>query len=731
MDNVLANLVVKIAANTAQFNTALAQSQKQFSSFTNTISRTASGLGIGLGIGALATVVGDAIGSMRDLERQMSTVKAITGATGKEFDALRGSALRLGSSTQFTALNVAQLQTEFGRLGFSTREILQATEATIQLATATGEDLAKSADTAGSTIRGFGLDASETQRVVDVMAESFNKSALGLSNFTEAMKYVAPIAKSANLSVEETTALLGTLADAGIRGSQAGTSLRKIITDLAKDGRPLAVRLKELADRGLSFAQANDEVGRTAYASLLVLTQNQKKTEELAKSLNNAEGAAKRAADIIGDNLSGDLREAAGAYDALVQSSSEAITVFREFVQAGTAVLRSLTAQDGILGSYVAKWLKLALIVPRTVASIVNGFADIGNATLQQQLDTVNTLLAREENFNPKQEDLDSVLKLLKISAEAAGKQLLVLRDQYGKVQIFIKENPIISSDNPLIDPNTITATFETIQSLEEEIKRLRKVQEEETPVGDVLGLQALEKKIEKVELRLAKLRFAIAGFKDDSTFIGKAISGEELSNTLLSDTKVTGGNVGTSLPQFSIRPVDGNALIKSLEKIKQIVSGYVSDIKEELLDIGPLISNAIAGFAAAIGESLAGTKDLGKELLAVVGDFAQQFGSLLIASGVGTLALQSGDPYLMIAGGAALVAIGAALSATAKRRSNISSEVRGGGSGRVNSDFSNAGSIQDREIKVVGQVIMRGQDAYIMLKNYENGQAFTNTMIG
>jgi TP901 family phage tail tape measure protein len=178
-----------------------------------------------------------AVSTFAEFEHQMSKVKAVSGATGDQFKALEADAKRLGGSTVFTATEVGALQEEFAKLGFTADEITKVTEATLYLAQATGSDLAASAEVAGATLRGFGLDAIETSRVTDVMAMSFNKSALDLSSFADSMKYVAPVAKVAGVSLEETTAMLAVLADRGIKGSQAGTSLRRILTDLGSERR--------------------------------------------------------------------------------------------------------------------------------------------------------------------------------------------------------------------------------------------------------------------------------------------------------------------------------------------------------------------------------------------------------------------------------------------------------------------------------------------------------------
>ena len=189
----------------------------------------------------------------KGFEQEMSKVQAVSGATAEEFAALSQNAKDLGASTMFSAREVATLQTEFAKLGFSAKEITKVTGATLALAQASGTDLARAAEVAGSTLRAFGMDASQTNVVTDVMAKSFSTSALDMETFAESMKYVAPVAKSAGMSIEETSAMLAIMADAGIKGSQAGTSLRRIISEIGATGKPTAEALRELADQGIGL----------------------------------------------------------------------------------------------------------------------------------------------------------------------------------------------------------------------------------------------------------------------------------------------------------------------------------------------------------------------------------------------------------------------------------------------------------------------------------------------
>ena len=298
----LGDAVLHIGADLTDLNAKLGQAKKGVSQTMGNIQR----MGAGLTASITAPIVALGASSFKtaqEFEASMAKVQAVSGATGAEFKALEQDALRLGSSTSFTASEVSGLQLEFAKLGFSSGEITKVTEATLNLAKASGSDLARSAEIAGATLRGFGLEADETSRVTDVMASSFSTTALDMESFGEAMKYVAPVAKSAGLSVEETTAMLGSLANAGVKGSQAGTALRRIISELGATGGDVSGAIKQLASEGLNLADAKDEVGRSAQSALLILSKSTDKTDELTEAYKNSQGSAKDMASIM-DNTS-------------------------------------------------------------------------------------------------------------------------------------------------------------------------------------------------------------------------------------------------------------------------------------------------------------------------------------------------------------------------------------------------------------------------------------------
>jgi hypothetical protein len=319
-------------------------------------------------------------------ESKMSEVKAISGATADQFQKLKANAEQLGASTIFTAKDVAQLQVEFAKLGFTADEITKVTEATLYLAQASGSDLARAAEVAGSTLRGFGLDATETNRVTDVMALSFSRSALDMEKFAQSMKYVAPIANAAGVSLEETTALLGVLANAGISGSQAGTSLRRILTDLGSESGTTSEKIAKLAAKGISMENAMDDVGRSAQSALLVLQKNVDAIPSLTNQFDNAAGAAGNMAKIMGDNLKGSMKAFESASEgALIQVGELVSAAFRPLVDMATAAISAFNNMNPTIKKIIVGFaMATATIGPAILAfgGLVRTFAMLKAALL-------------------------------------------------------------------------------------------------------------------------------------------------------------------------------------------------------------------------------------------------------------------------------------------------------------------------------------------------------------
>ena len=307
-----------------------------------------SGVGaVVVAIGALVSGIGGLINKSRDFDKAFSNLAAVTGKSKDEIAALKENAKQLGATTAFTATQVLELSTEFAKLGFSTSEILNASKATLDLAAAAEVDLAEAATVAGSTLRGFGLESEETQRVVDVMAKSFTSSALDMDKFKESMKLVAPIAKTTKVSIEESAAALSILADRGVSGSMAGTQLRRVMSDLAqKTGKDFQTSLEITADRLANatstadkLAIAKELVGDRAKGSLIALAENREELMKLKVAYDDAGGAAEEMADKKLDNLDGALTKLSSAWDGFMLNLEDGQGVIGKLAKGAVDVL--------------------------------------------------------------------------------------------------------------------------------------------------------------------------------------------------------------------------------------------------------------------------------------------------------------------------------------------------------------------------------------------------------
>ena len=336
---------------------------KGLSVATGAITGTATALG-GVSIAAIKA------GS--DFESQMSRVQAISGATGSEFNKLKEQAIQLGADTAFSSSQAAEGMENLAAAGFTTSEIMDAMPGLLDLAAASGEDLASSSDIAASTLRGFGLEAADAAHVADVLAANANKTNSSVADTGEAMKYVAPLARAAGLSMEETAAAIGIMANAGIQGSQAGTTLRGAISRLSKPTKQMSecmadleisfydsegnmkslaeqTRMMEEATAGMTDEQRNNVLvtlyGQEALSGMLALmNEGDGALQELTHAYETCDGSAKAAAETMQDNLAGALDQLGGSAETLgivfYESVSESL---KETAKSATDSINNIT----------------------------------------------------------------------------------------------------------------------------------------------------------------------------------------------------------------------------------------------------------------------------------------------------------------------------------------------------------------------------------------------------
>ena len=268
-----------------------AQGRRRDASFRGGFLKGLKGPGLGKALGSL-TGIGTVVAALRtsfrflqkaitdsfkaavEYEAQLAQLQAVTGVSNTELRKLSNSVLDVAGSTTFTSEEIVKLQTELGKLGFSTDEIINATEGVARTAQALGESVGPVAQKIGQILKQYNLTANETEKISDILVSTINSSALSFEGFGTAIQYVGPLAAQVGTDFETVSSAMAVLADNGFTASRIGTGLRGIFTELSVSGRDLESAIKQLADRNISFAQAIELVGKRNAGQLISLIEN-------------------------------------------------------------------------------------------------------------------------------------------------------------------------------------------------------------------------------------------------------------------------------------------------------------------------------------------------------------------------------------------------------------------------------------------------------------------------
>ncbi|PWM24917.1 MAG: phage tail tape measure protein [Limosilactobacillus fermentum] len=281
------------------------------------------------GLGAAAVKVAS------DFDSAMSQVAAVSGATGKDLEALRDKAREMGSKTKFSASEAAEAMNYMAMAGWKTGDMLSGIEGIMNLAAASGEDLATTSDIVTDALTALGLSAEDSGHFADILAAASSNANTNVSMMGETFKYCAPVAGALGFSAEDTAEAIGLMANAGIKSSQAGTAMRSMMTNLTGEVKFVGDAFGELtiqttntdgsmrslgdilADCRAAFAQmsesekaANAEalVGKNAMSGFLaVMNAAPGDIEKLNSAINNCDGTAEKMAATMQDNLAGQL----------------------------------------------------------------------------------------------------------------------------------------------------------------------------------------------------------------------------------------------------------------------------------------------------------------------------------------------------------------------------------------------------------------------------------------
>lgn len=307
---------------------AMGKQKMNIGNYGSAIGKLGSMLGRLGGAFLVFRLIKGAFSVVKDFEQSQANLASVLGVNVDEMAALTEQAKLLGATTTFTASQVAELQLEFAKLGFTQQNIEGMTKATLELAEATGTELGEAASVVGATMRGFGLDVTQTQRVTDVMAKSFSSSSLDMTKFSTAMAAVAPVANLAGVSLEKTTALIGTLTDRGLDASTAGTGLRNMFLRSNKAGLTFDQALNQIKNSTDQTAASMKLFGTRGATLGAILANTQEDVDSLTLKLLDSEGAAQKMADTQRDTLGGSIKLLQSAWEGLILKFEEGTGTF-------------------------------------------------------------------------------------------------------------------------------------------------------------------------------------------------------------------------------------------------------------------------------------------------------------------------------------------------------------------------------------------------------------------
>lgn len=326
----------RLQQEAATTSTALAkidEAGKKIEAFGDSV--TSAGKAVMPASMAVAGLGAAAVKTAADFDSSMSKVAAVSGATGDDLDALRDKAREMGAKTKFSASEAADAMNYMAMAGWKTEDMLEGIEGIMNLAAASGEDLATTSDIVTDALTAFGLSAQDSGHFADILAAASSNANTNVSMMGETFKYCAPIAGALGFSAEDTAEAIGLMANAGIKGSQAGTALRTIMNNLTGDIKLSGSALGEvtiattnadgsmrdlsdiLSDCRGAFAQLSESeqaaaaetlVGKNAMSGFLALMNaGEGDIEKLSTAIANCDGTAERMAETMQDNLAGQL----------------------------------------------------------------------------------------------------------------------------------------------------------------------------------------------------------------------------------------------------------------------------------------------------------------------------------------------------------------------------------------------------------------------------------------
>ncbi len=669
-----------------------------------------------VGLGGLA------VKTFADFQQSMAKVQAISGATGDDFEALTKTAKDLGISTRFAASEVSELMLNYSKLGFSSDEIQKITGATLDLALATGEDLAQSASVAGGTLRGFGLEAGEMTRVTDVMARAFSGSALDLQKFQNSMPKVSAVASSLGITLEETTSMLGVLVGKNIQATTAGTGLKNIFLMTRKSGMSFKDAMDKINNSIDPPTTALNMFGKENATVAVALAQSGDAITEMNAKLSDTSVTASSMAKIMDDTLEGSMMRLKSATEGLGIS-------FGEVMAPAVGAAANFISEIAMKFSNLSEGTKKTIVVIAALAAAIGPliFA-VGGLTTAFAFLAANPIILIITGIIVAIGGLVAAFIYVKNNAQAFADffyniWVKIANGFIDRVKVMasaaLKLAGMVGLDigggiNDWLDSFKLKARESTkdFKSLKETVKDVKKEFSQSIPTPGLdtptpiptpdpdpddekdLTDKQQKKRIGKLKRELYQIQSGIK--KISTTPILPVVDVEGITTSL---EKM--GQEGVHIFEQMGREM-GAALTTGLKDLAT----------EGLVSFGQFLGDVMSGGDMTI-------QDFGRGLLDSIGKFMGQFGEAMIAMGIAQTLLdasiKTGNGPAAIIGGIALVAAGAALSNLSKKGVDKGGGVTdtGGGGGGVNFNNQNGspGYMMQLETKVSGRDIILVQE--------------------
>ena len=355
------------------------------------------------GVTALGTI---AVKTGADFDSAMSKVAAVSGATGSEMDALREKAREMGSKTKFSASEAAEAMNYMAMAGWKTNDMLSGIEGIMNLAAASGEDLASTSDIVTDALTAFGLSASDSGHFADILAAASSNANTNVSMMGETFKYAAPVLGSLGYSAEDSAIAIGLMANAGIKSSQAGTALRSAITNLAKPTGTVASAMEQY---GISLTDSSGKM----YSLRELMEQLRQKLGGLSEAEQ-----AQAAASLFGKEAMSGMLAIINGSPADFEKLSNAIDTCSDTVDGynGTTEKMAAVMQDNLAGQVT--------ILKSQLEELAISFSDILMPTIRSIVSRIQELVDKLNQLDPQTKE--TIAKIALVTA-ALGPMLVVL----------------------------------------------------------------------------------------------------------------------------------------------------------------------------------------------------------------------------------------------------------------------------------------------------------------